>query len=59
MRTAESVLFDVLATRSRRTVGVDAEVLLVDLDLVGTVLEQGHDVERGEARLPPVLGVEG
>ena len=51
-------LVDVLAAGARRAVGVDAQVLLVDLDLVGEVLQEGDHVERGEAGLAPVLGVE-
>ena len=51
-------LVHVLAPGARGTVGVDAQVLLVDLDLVGDVLEERSHVEGGEARLAPVLGVE-
>ena len=51
-------LVHVLAAGARRPVGVDAEVLLVDLDLAGHVLQERHHVERGEAGLAAVLGVE-
>ena len=51
-------LVDVLTTGARRTVRVDAEILLVDLHFAGHVLEERNDVEGGEARLPPVLRIE-
>jgi hypothetical protein len=51
-------LVDVLPAGARRAVGVDAEILLVDVHLVGHVLEEGDDVERGEAGLASVLRVE-
>ena len=42
-------LVDVLAAGARRAVGVDAQVLLVDLDLVGDVFEERH--HSSEAKL--------
>src|SRR5260370_75322 len=49
---------DVLATRSRRAVRVDAQLLLVDLGLVGHILEERHEVDGRVRRLAPALGVE-
>ena len=48
-------LVDVLAAGARRAVGVDAEVLLVDLHLGRDVLEERGHVHGGEAGLTPVL----
>src|SRR5918998_4906547 len=50
-------LVDVLTTRSGGPVGVDLQVLLVDLDVYLIVYDRG-DGDRGEARVPPRRGVE-
>ena len=50
MRTAESVTLTCWPTGARRPVGVDAEVLLVDLDLGASLLEEGRP-RRCEAKL--------
>ena len=52
-------LVDVLTAGARGPVGVDPQVLVVDGDLVGQVLEKRRHVERGEARLPAMLRIEG
>ena len=50
-------LVDVLASRSTRAVGVDAEVGVVDLDR-DVVGKQRRDHDLRESRMPPVSGVE-
>ena len=50
-------LVHVLAAGAAGAVGVHAQVLLVDLDL-DVVVDFGHDVQRGERRVPPLVGVE-
>ena len=58
IRTAESVTLTCWPPAPLRPVGVDAEVLRVDLGLFRLV-EGGNGVEGGERRLAPGLGVEG
>ena len=48
----------VLAARAAGTVGVDAQVVFVDLD-VDVVVEFGIDFDRAEAGVPPGVAVEG
>ena len=48
---------DVLTTGTRGPVGVDPQVLLVDLD-IGHILEERGDLECGEGGLSLALGVE-
>ena len=48
---------DRLPARAARAVDVDADVLVGDLDLVG-LLEERHDLDRGEAGLAAALVVE-
>ena len=50
-------LVDVLAARPRSAIGVDLQVVLVDLDLAG-VLHDGCHLDAREARLPAMGGVE-
>ena len=50
-------LVDVLAAGARRAVGVDLQVVVVDLDLAG-LLDDGRDLDAGERRLAAVGGVE-
>src|SRR6476660_6394050 len=49
---------DVLAAGAARAVGVDAHVLLVDVDGDG-VVDGGIDRHRRKARMPPRIGIEG
>ena len=56
-RTAESVLFDVLAARPARAVGVHLDVGGVHLD-VDLVVDHRRDEHRRERRVPPVAGIE-
>ena len=57
MRTAESVLLTCWPPAPRRAVGVDLEVLVVDLDLAGA-LDHRRDLDARERRLAAVGGVE-
>ena len=41
---------DVLTAGARRPIGVDPEILLVDLDLLGHLLEERGDLHGGEGR---------
>ncbi len=50
---------DVLAAGAGAAVGVDTQVFLVDFYFAAGVLEERHHGYGGEARVPPVLGVEG
>ena len=50
-------LVDVLAARAGRAIGVDLQVVLVDLDLA-RVLDDRRDLDAGEGRLAAVGGVE-
>ena len=50
-------LVDVLAARATRPVGVDAQVLVLDLD-VDVVLDLGDGLHGREARLTALVGVE-
>ena len=50
-------LVDVLAAGARGPIGVDAEVLVDQLDL-DVVVDLGIDPDRGEAGLPPRVAVE-
>src|SRR3712207_3887399 len=50
-------LVDVLAARPRGPVGVDLEILLVDLYLDRIIYDRG-DRDRGKARVPPAPGIE-
>ena len=47
-----------LATRTRGSVGVDPQILLLDLWCVVELLHERRHLQGGEARLAPVLGVE-
>ena len=58
MRTAESVLLTCWPSRPGGPVGVDAQVVGVDLDL-DIVLDLGHDLDEGEGGLPALLRVVG
>src|SRR6185369_7196336 len=49
---------DVLAARSRRSVGIDPQVLVLDLD-VDVVIDFGIDPDAREARVPAGIGVIG
>ena len=50
-------LVDVLAARARGAVGVDLQVVVLDLDLAG-LLDDRRDLDARERRLAPVGGVE-
>src|SRR5271163_4418372 len=50
-------LVDVLPTRSRRAISVDAEFLVVDLDL-DLVVDDRVDPDRSEARMAPSVRIE-
>ena len=50
---------DVLAARPGRAVGVDPQVLRVDLDLGVRLLQLGHDLNQRERGVPAVILVEG
>src|ERR1700722_20834743 len=52
-------LVDVLTTCTRRAVGVAPPILLVDVDLTDSILEEGNHRHRRKARLAALLRVEG
>ena len=58
MRTALSVVLTCWPPAPRRAIGVDAHVLLVDVDVDG-VVDRRIDRHRGEARMPARVGIEG
>ena len=58
MRTAESVLLTCCPPAPGRAIGIDAQVVGVDLDL-DVVLDLGHDLDQREGRLPTLLRVVG
>ena len=49
---------DVLAARARGAEGIDAEVLLLDIDF-DLIVHLREDVDTGEGGMPPRIGVEG
>ena len=53
------VLLDVLAAVAAGAVGIDAEVVGVDLDVDVALGRFGHDLDEGEAGVAGVGGIEG
>ena len=58
MRTAEIRGVDVLTARARGSIGVDPAIGFIHLD-VDLVVDHGIDPDRGEARMPPRVRIEG
>ena len=58
MRTAESVTLTCWPASPRRPVRVNAQIALVDGDLVGDLFEERDDLQRGERRVAAGLRIE-